>query len=78
MNIVNQSYREVLIDASRRHAFVSLLRVRSSEQGTMSYTTVLTVLDIMFLIGFIDNRKLMCYLIDLILLNLKSKNTFPT
>jgi hypothetical protein len=74
---VNRSYREVLIDASRRHAFESLLRVRSSKQGMMSYITVLTVLDIMLLTGLIDHRKLLSYLINLIFLNLKSENTFP-
>lgn len=64
MNRLKRSYREALLDASRRDAFNSLLKVWSSEQGAMSYAKVPTVLDVMLLTAVIDNRKLIEDLFD--------------
>jgi len=64
MNKLKRSYREVLMDVSRRDAFDSLLKAWSSEQGAMSYAKVPTVLDVMLLTAVIDNRKLIEDLFD--------------
>jgi RecA/RadA recombinase len=64
MNNLKRSYRETLLDASRRDAFDSLLKAWSSEQESMSYAKVPTVLDVMLLIAVIDNRKLIEDLFD--------------
>jgi len=64
MDNLKRSYREALMDVSRRDAFDSLLRAWSSEQGAMSYAKVPTVLDVMLLTAVIDNRKLIEGLFD--------------
>lgn len=64
MKSLKRSYREALMDASRREAFDSLLKAWSSEQGAMSYAKVPTVLDVMLLTAVIDNRKLIEDLFD--------------
>lgn len=64
MNNLKRSFREALMDASRRDAFDSLIKAWSSEQGAMSYAKVPTVLDIMLLMAAIDNRKLIEDLFD--------------
>ena len=64
MNSLKRSYREALMDASRRDAFDSLLRAWGSEQGAMSYAKVPTVLDVMLLTAVVDNRKLIEDLFD--------------
>ena len=64
MNNLKRSFREALMDASRRDAFDSLIKAWSSEQGAMSYAKVPTVLDIMLLLAAIDNRKLIEDLFD--------------
>lgn len=57
MDNLKRSFREALMDASRRDAFDSLVKAWSSEQGAMSYAKVPTVLDIMLLMADVDNRK---------------------
>lgn len=64
MDNLKRSFREALMDASRRDAFDSLIKAWSSEQGAMSYAKVPTVLDIMLLMAAIDNRKLIEDLFD--------------
>jgi DNA repair protein RadA len=64
MNTLKRTFREVLMDPSRRDAFDSLIKVWSNEQGAMSHARVPTALDIMLLTGVIDNRKLIEELSD--------------
>jgi len=58
INSLKRSYREALMDASRRSAFDSILKAWSSEQEAMSYAKIPTVLDVMLLTAVIDNRKI--------------------
>lgn len=58
MDNLKRTFREALMDAGRRDAFDSLIRVWGSEQGAMSYARVPTALDVMLLTAAIDNRKL--------------------
>ncbi|MBO3810201.1 MAG: hypothetical protein FGF50_11510, partial [Candidatus Brockarchaeota archaeon] len=44
---LKRTYREALLDLKRREAFDSLIQVWSSEQGSMSYAKIPTVLDVM-------------------------------
>lgn len=64
MNSLKRSYREALMDASRRDAFDSLVKAWSGEQGAVRYAKVPTVLGIMILTGLIDDRKLIEELSD--------------
>lgn len=54
---LERNYQEALLDAPRREAFDSLVRVWSSQQA-MAYVKVPTVLDVMWLAAIVDNRKL--------------------
>jgi RecA/RadA recombinase len=64
LDTLKRSYREALLNASRRKAFDNLLTVWLSKQGTMSYAKVPTTLDIMLLTAIIDNKKLIGKLLD--------------
>ena len=59
-----RSFRDALMDLSRREALDSLKKVWSSEMGAMSYVKIPAVLDIMFLTAVVDNRKLILKLLD--------------
>lgn len=64
MGNLKRSYREALMDASRRDAFDSLVKAWSGEQGAMSYAKIPTVLDVMLLTAAVDNRRLIEGLFD--------------
>jgi len=52
------------MDPKRRDAFDSLIKAWSSEQGTMSYARIPTVLGVMLLTAVVDNRRLIEDLFD--------------
>ena len=57
MENLTRSFKEALIDPSRRDAFDSLTRTWTAEQGAMSYAKVPSVLEVMLLAAAVDNRK---------------------
>ena len=59
-----RSFRDALMDLSRREALDSLKKAWSSEMGAMSYVKIPAVLDIMLLTAVVDNRKLILKLLE--------------